>query len=669
MSKFLVIVESPKKTGYVKKFLGKDFDVIASCGHIADLPSKGLNVDIKNDFAPTYEVYEDKKDIVKNIKDKAKDAEIVYLMSDLDREGEAIAFHISNQIQNHPNIKRAVTGSITSSAVREAIENAGLINMDLVNSYECRRIIDRLAGYKTSYPTKQATGGISAGRVQSAGLRILAEREKEIKSFVPQEYWPIEVTLEKKNGEKVTAQIKSPKSIEISTEKDANFIIDILRKEKWIVSDYENSEKEVRAYAPFTTSSLYQSSSSILGWNSKKTAAVAQSLYEEGAITYIRTDSTFIVPDFINALRTTIPNKYGSSYLPSEINVFGQSKNAQEAHEAIRVTHIEQENFGSGDNQKLYSIIWKRTVASQMEKMKQYVSRADFTCEKYIFGASGSKIIFDGWKKVWDYGSYSDSELPIFKVGEELKLIDVKTEQKFTQPPPRYSEASFIKELEKRGIGRPSTYKTIIDTLQTREYAAIESKTFKVTDMGIRVSDFLVGSNICFVDLDFTANLENDLDRVANKEIDKLCILNKFWDRLKSDLENAKKIKEVDSVTDYDCPKCKKGKLVKKHSKYGAFYTCSKRKDKDVECDYKCNVGEDGSPIEKEKPQEKEYSTFCCKNCGQPLLIRESKKNSDYKYLGCRNWKDKKCQGFYNIDTGEKLEFKKKAFKKWKKKE
>jgi len=653
MAKYLVIVESPKKTGYVKKFLGKDYDVVASCGHIADLPTKGLNVDIKKDFEPTYKVYSDKKDVVKKIKEKAKKADVVYLMSDLDREGEAIAWHIARILPKSTKIKRAVTGSITASAVKKAIEEAGDIDMDMVHSYEARRILDRLVGYKASFPTKQATGGKSAGRVQSAGLRILAEREKEIRDFVPQEYWPIDVELERKNGERVIAHIKVPKPLDIHNEEEANAILKVLKKEKWVVHKYETKQKSTRAWPPFTTSSLYQSASSILGWNSKKTAATAQGLYEEGHITYIRSDSTFIVPDFVSAMRSTIGTKYGSKYVSAKTNVFANKKGAQEAHEAIRVTSLETEQLGVGDRKRLYEIIWKRTVASQAADMIQFVGSAEFKCSKYIFGASGSKITFDGWTKIWNYGNYGDSVLPEFEVGEELKLIKATTSQKFTTPPPRYSEASFIKELEKRGIGRPSTYKSIIEVLKERKYTEIQGKTFHVTDMGIRVSDFLVESSMGFVDLNFTAQLELDLDRIAKADTDKVTILNQFWNRLKSDLETAKKIREEKSMTDYDCPKCKKGKLLLKHSRYGPFYVCSE-KDK---CDYKGNVGKDGEPVDQEKPKQ-ERSEHTCPNCGKQLLKRTSKKG--WEYLGCENWRDDDCKGFYDKDSGEKIVFGKK---------
>lgn len=664
MAKYLVIVESPKKTGYIKKFLGKDYDVIASAGHIADLPKKKISVSIKDDFKPTYEINSDKKEIVKKIKEKAQKAEIVYLMSDMDREGEAISWHISNYLPKGKTIKRAVTGSITKSAVQEAIKNAGDINMDMVYSYECRRILDRLCGYKASYPVTQATGGPSAGRVQSAALRILAEREKEVQSFIPQEYWPIEAELERESGERVVATIKVPKPLDIKTECAANEIIDVLKEEKWNVSKYDTKEKSNRAYPPFTTSTLYQAASSILGWGSKKTASVAQQLYESGSITYIRSDSTYIIPDFVEGIRSTANTKYGCNYTPIKANVFSNKASAQEAHEAIRITDTAVENTGAGDTRKLYEIVWRRTVASQMANMVQFAGSVEFECDKYKFGVSGSRVIFDGWKKAWKYGSYSDSILPEFVVGEELKLIDVRTEQKFTQPPNRYTESSLTKELEKRGIGRPSTYASIPNTLFNRGYIEKKKNTIYTTDMGIRVSDFLIDVDFCFVDLDFTKNLEEDLDRIANHDACKLDILTCFWNRLKSDIENAKKKREDDSKTDFKCPECK-GYLLKKHSKYGPFLACENRKNKTIECEYKCQIGEDGQPYEKPKVV-LEDSDYNCPNCGDPLVKRKSKKN--WEYIACRNWKDDACKGFFDKDSGEKIEFKKKKYKKWKKK-
>jgi len=665
MAKYLVIVESPNKVGKIKKFLGSQYEVTASVGHIRDLPPKKIGVNIKNNFEPTYEVYADKKDVVKNIQRLAKKAELVYIATDLDREGEGIARHIADILPEGKPFQRIVYGSVTKSAVQDAIKNAGDINYDMADSYECRRILDRIVGWKCSFPVTQATGGPSAGRVQSAALRILAEREKEIQSFIPQEYWPIEVELEREGGERVIATIKVPKPLDIKTGCAANEIIDILKKKKWKVSKYDTKEKSNRAYPPFTTSTLYQAASSILGWGSKKTATVAQQLYESGSITYIRSDSTFIVPDFVEGIRCTIPNKYGDNYLSGKRNVFSNKASAQEAHEAIRITDIAVENTGVADTQKLYKVIWRRTVASQMANMVQFAGSAEFKCDKYIFGANGSRVIFDGWQKVWKYGSYSDSILPEFITGEELKLINVTTEQKFTQPPPRYSESSLTKELEKRGIGRPSTYASIPNTLFARGYIEKKKNIIYTTNMGVRVSDFLIDVGFCFVDLEFTKSLEEDLDRIANHDVCKLDILTCFWNRLKSDLENAKQKKEDDSKTDFNCKKCD-GKLVKKFSKYGAFYTCSNRIDKDKKCDYKCQIDKDGQPYEKPKV-ELEESNFDCPNCGEKLLKKKSKKN--WEYLGCKNWsKNDLCEGFFDKDSGEKIIFKKKKYKKWKKK-
>ncbi len=665
MSKYLVIVESPKKVGYVKKFLGKQYRVMASVGHIADLPKRKISVNIKDNFKPTYEISFDKKEVVKKIKEEAAKAEIVYLMSDLDREGEYIAWHISNYLPKSTVYKRAVASSITKKAVEDAIKNAGDIDADMVSSAETRRILDRLVGYKASFPVTQATGGPSAGRVQSAALRILAEREKEIQNFVPQEYWPIEVELERKSGERFVANIKVPKPLDVKTECVASEIIDILKKEKWIVSKYDTKEKSNRAYPPFTTSTLYQAASSILGWGSKKTASVAQQLYEQGSITYIRSDSTYIVPDFVQGIRCTIPTKYGDNYLPNKVNIFSNKKSAQEAHEAIRITDIAVENIGGVDTQKLYKIVWRRTVASQMANMVQFTGSAEFKCNKYVFGINGSRITFDGWKKVWTYGSYSDSILPEFVVGEELKFISVKTEQKFTQPPPRYSESSLTKELEKKGIGRPSTYAFIPNTLFARGYIEKKKNIIHTTEMGIRVSNFLVDVDFCFVDLEFTKNLEEDLDRIANKETNKLDVLNCFWNRLKGDIKNAKEKREEDSKTSFKCPECE-AYLLKKHSKFGPFYSCSNRTNKTIECQYKCQIDKNGNPFEKPKI-ELEESEFDCPNCGKPLLKKKSKKN--WEYLGCASWnKENECRGFFDKDNGEKIVFKKKKYKKWKKK-
>jgi len=664
MPKYLFIIESPGKTRKIKSFLDSSFEVIATKGHIIDLPPNKFSVNIKKDFEPTYAVMDGKESVVKEIKKKSKKADLIYLATDLDREGSGIAASVVSILPKGKEYKRVIYSSITKSAIVKAIEEAGDIDMDMVHSYECRRILDRIVGYKCSYITKQATGGRSAGRVQSAALRIIADREKEIRDFIPKEYWFIEAELERKNKERVKAVVKKPPRLKINSKEKADKICELLRTKLIKVSKYEVTEASTKAFAPFTTSSLYQSGSSILGWGSAKTASVSQKLYENGLISYHRTDSTFIVPEFMDTIRTKIASSYGNNYLSPKINVFSNKKSAQEAHEAIRVTDVCVEHLQSGDEdeKKLYKIIWKRTIASQMASMRQKKGVADFVCEDCILTANGSKVVFDGWRKVWNYGNVSDTELPELTVGELMKLIDLTCEQKFTQPPSRYTEASFIKELESRGIGRPSTYKTTITTLLDREYTEKKKKVIYATDMGIKVSDFLIDSNFCFIDLGFTAEMEENLDKIAHKEAEKLCILRNFWERLKSDLDNAKVKRNEMNKTDYPCPKCQKkgqeGFLVLKHSKYGPFYSCSNRKE--LECDYKADVNkENGCPVEKQV-QEKKYSDIKCPNCGEKFLIRISKNNKEY--LGCRNWaSDQKCRGFFKMD-GEKMVFKKKKY-------
>ena len=361
-------------------------------------------------------------------------------------------------------------------------------------------------------------------------------------------------------------------------------------------------------------------------------------------------------------MRQHISSSYHPEYLPSNSNVFMNKQAAQEAHEAIRIVDIGEQSISERDHQDLYNIIRKRTVASQMSNMQQKKGLAEFTCKKYILGANGSKVVFDGWSKIWNYIKLEDTELPELEIGEELKLIDIKCKQEFTKPPSRYSEQTFVKELEKLGIGRPSTYASIISTLLDRRYIEEEKKVLCATDMGIKVSDFLIEVGFCFINLGFTASLEKDLDEIANNNRDKLCVLRNFWETLKSDLENAKVIREQKSHTGIKCPKCKEGELLLKHSKFGSFFSCGNYKEK--KCDFKADVGEDGKPKEKEKIEIRE-SEFKCKNCKEKLIIRINKKGGEY--LSCRNWnKDEKCKGFYDTEA-KKIEFKKKWTKKKKK--
>lgn len=669
MSKYLFIIESPGKQKKIQSFLGKDYLIIPTYGHIVDLPPKKIGVNIKNNFEPTYEINYDKKDVVKNIKEKASKADMVYIATDLDREGSLIANGLISIFPKNTSYKRVKYNSITKKEILESIDSAGGVDFNLVNSAEARRILDRLVGWKCSFITKQATGGTSVGRVQSATLRILAEREKEIKSFISQEYWPIEAELETKNKDIIIAKIKKPDPLKIKNGEEAKNICTVLENNNIIVSKFESKDVLVKTYAPFITSTLYQSAASILGWGSDKTANVAQKLYENGRCTYCRTDSTYIVPEFTNQIREFIPTKYGKKYLSSPVNTFSNKKGSQEAHEAIRVTDLSVEGIGIGDESKLYKIIWKRTIASQMSPMQQKRSIAEFKCKEYVLSANGSKVIFDGWRKCWDYGSIVDFELPILEVNDKVKLLNLKTEQKFTQPPPRYNDRSIIKEMEKLGIGRPSTYATTIKTLINREYIEKIKKAIHTTEIGIKVIDFLIECDFCFVNLKFTSDMEEKLDDISQNKIKKLDVLSEFWKRLQIDINNAKNKKEEKEKSDYNCPKCNNGsKLILKHSKFGEFYSCENRTNKEIKCDYKADVEKNGEPKEKEKKKKKEinYSDkYKCPNCGEYFVIRTNKKGGEY--LGCENWKIPKCKGFYNFEDGFPIIFKKKKYNKKKK--
>lgn len=671
MAKYLVIIESPGKLKKIQSFLGKDYKVLATKGHIRDLPKKKLGVDIKKHFEPTYEFYPEKSSTIKTIQQEAKKADIIYLMADPDREGSAIAWSVYECLPKNTQVKRAKSGSITKDAILNAIQNATDMTdeMSMIDSYETRRILDRLVGYRCSYVTKQATGGISAGRVQSAALRILAEREKEIIAFVPQEYWNIEVILKKKDGDRVTAILKKPDALSINSKEKAEKIKDTLLKNKVIVKNYEEKEVNVKAYPPFTTSTLYQASSAILGWNAKKTAGVSQDLYNASFITYLRSDSTYIVPEFIDDIRNTISSKFGQTYLPNSVNEFGKAKNAQEAHEAIRPTDMTVGTCSlNNDAHRLYPVVYKRAMASQMKDMLQKRTRVQFSCQKLELSANGMEILFDGWRKVWDYGNVEENKIPAFTEGEEVVVLDVKLEQKFTQPPSHYSDSSIVKELEKKGIGRPSTFASIISTLEDRDYITKNKNSIVTTEKGIKVSDFLVEANFCFADVLFTEEMENKLDLIMSQDLEKLQVLSEFWTRLKDDLENAKKIKQAKSVTEYPCPKCEekgiKAFLVLKHSRYGPFYSCENYNNKEEPCTFMATLGDDGEPIPKEEVEIKE-SKYKCSSCKEKLIVRVSKKGNEY--LACRNWaKNKDCKGFYDKETGEKMEFSKKS--KYKKK-
>jgi len=663
MAKYLVIVESPSKTKTISKYLGSSYDVIASVGHFRDLPVNKIGVNLKKDFQPTYEIMEGKENVVKQIISKSKKAELVYLATDKDREGEAISSHISAILPEGTKTKRIRYGAITKKDLLDAIENANEIDTDLVEAYEARRILDRIVGFKCSWPVKQATGGKSAGRVQSSTLRFLAEREKEIISFVPVVYWNIVAELLTKDKIKIVAPLIKPNKLKVNSKEMATQIINTLKKGPIKVSLYEKTEKHTKPYAPFTTSTLQQCASTFLGWSPKKTMKVAQELFSASFITYHRTDSKYIVPEVVQSVREGIKLKYGDKYRPNKQWHYAKSKNAQEAHEAIRPTNIDVENVGTGDFNKLYKMIWKRLVSSQMTEAVFLKSKAEFSCKKYVLSAKGSTCTFDGWRKCWDYGTLEDSVVPEVKLGDVVDLIDsIMTEEK-TKPPSRYSEASCVKQMEKLGIGRPSTFANTLDTLKNRKYVEINKKAINVTDLGVKVVEFLVDSAFCFIDLNFTASMEEDLDKIARAEKDKLCVLRDFYEILKTDIDRAKKLREERSKTNYKCKKCD-GLLLKKFSKYGPFYSCENYNNKDSKCDYRADIGEDGVPVEKVK-KELVLSKYDCPKCKSKMAIRKGRYG---EFLGCSAFP--KCHSLMTMD-GEVIEAKKKkkkSKKKWKKK-
>ena len=661
MAKYLVVMESGRKCKSVQKYLGSDYKVLPTVGHLIDLPEKKIGVDIKKQFTPTWTIMPGKKEILSKLLTAAKGVQLVYLMTDPDREGEAISWHLANKFPKSVKFKRATTSSITKKEVLEAIKNASSIDSDLVEAYETRRILDRLAGYKCSYPVKQATGGKSVGRVQSACLRTLAEREKEIQKFVPVIYYPVEAELLTKKKEKVLAMISKPDPLKIASQKEADNIIKVLKKGPIKVSKFAKTPKKESPKPPFTTSDMQQAASTYLGFSPDRTMKIAQSLYEAGKITYHRTDSRSIHKDKISDTRKYVQANLTAKYMSPSVRVFkNKSKNAQEAHEAIRPTDIAVKSVpGSSEEKKLYEIIWKRIVASQMADRDYLQCSAEFECDKYKLKSSGSKTTFDGWRNVWDYALPKGSLLPDMKVGDEVDGIDFKSERKETKPPQRYSEASLVKRMEELGIGRPATYAAIIATLKTRTYIALKKKAIHTTDLGVRVSDFLVDVGFCFVDLNFTANMENDLDAISNGKESKLKVLDEFWKRVKKDLETAK-VKRVEfNTTKHDCPKCKKVKLIKKFSQFGPFYGCANYNNKENKCDYTAQIGEDGSPVEKVKKKVEYSDDHVCPKCKGKMAIRKGKYGD---FLGCSKFP--KCKSMMTME-GEVIVSKK---SKWKKK-
>ena len=685
----LVIVESPTKARTLTRFLGKEYRIEATMGHIRDLPEKRLgikieekgNADKQYDFLLDYQIIQGKRQKVAELKKMAEESKSVILATDPDREGEAIAFHIKELLRGRKktktkemNFSRIVFHEITQSALKEAISSPREIDMMLVDAQQARRVLDRLVGYKLSplLWNKLGKRWLSAGRVQTVVVRLIVEREKEIQAFKPEEYWLIDVLLEKLNDrvsdlsdkDKLLTRLVEINGVKVDLKnrKEAEKAVEDLKTSAYQVENID--EKEVRRYSPppFITSSLQQMASNRFGWSAKKTMRTAQSLYEEGYITYHRTDSTNIAQDAISMVREYVKEIYGTNYLPVSPKIYKtKSKVAQEAHEAIRPTNmklISEKDYDRLDETKrsdlkvfdsslgrevqlLYSLIWRRFLSCQMNEAIfdqttiLILARKDNSTNKYLLKTTGTKMKFAGWLAVYedmetqnnnkDADTEENKDLPAVSTDEKLKYIDIYPQQKFTEPPARYTEASLIKTLEEKGIGRPSTYAPIISTIQDRKYVEKIEKKFHPTDLGIEVVDFLVKYFPVIFDISFTAKMEDDLDEIANGSQVWVSIISDFYGPLKNKLDKV--FKEADRVmmdlgtTDEKCQKCG-SPMVIRLSKYGKFLACSTY----PECKFTKNIIETVG--------------IKCPQCGSEMVVKKTR--SGKQFYGCSNYP--KCQ-------------------------
>lgn len=616
----LLIVESPSKAKTIEKYLGKDFRVVASVGHVRDLPkSNRAAIDVENGFVPHYEVVKGKEKVISEIKSLAKKADEVLLATDPDREGEAIAWHIEEAI-GLKSAKRIVFHEITKEAVLEALEHPREIDTSLREAQEARRVLDRLVGYDLSgLIWKKVRYGLSAGRVQSPALRIIMEREREIRAFDPVTFWTIEADLEKKRGETNTFTC----SVEPTDKKEVERIISTGNSGDWKVTDIKETRVARAPRAPFITSTLQQSASSRLGWSPSRTMSIAQKLYEAGQITYMRTDSTNLAASAKKQIEDVVRKKYGADYFESH-SYAKKSKNAQEAHEAIRPTHLNVEAAGATEEQqRLYRLIWQRTVASQMKpaeamRTKVVANVAPSGESMPDFWLNGSRILFDGWLKADPQSASEDVVLPKFEKGDELKLLDIRSQEKQTEPPTRYSEAGLIKELEKRGIGRPSTYASIIKTLEDRGYVEKISKALHPTDTGEVVSSFLEDHFATYISDSFTAEMEDELDEIANGDRTYVKTLADFYGPFLKEVKSKEKIEKITNLgkapEGVKCPVCG-GDMIVKLGKGGKFLSCEKFPE--------CNGARTIDGKELEGPKD---TGELCPKCGKGNLVtREGK--------------------------------------------
>ena len=647
--KNLVIVESPAKAKTIKKILGDSYFIKASVGHIRDLPKKTLGVDVKNNFEPEYEILENKKKVVDELNQAAKDADEIFLAPDPDREGEAIAWHISN-ILNKPkkHIHRIEFNEITKTAILEAVQNPRPINMNTVNAQQTRRILDRLVGYKISPLLWAKVGkGLSAGRVQSVAVRIICDREKEIEAFIPVEYWTITAELSKqKSSTSFNAELTkyNGEKLEINNGEESAKIVETLSKAstEFKVSKVTTRNTQRKPQAPFITSTLQREASNRLGYSVKKTMQVAQKLYEGidlgssgpvGLITYMRTDSTRISDEARDAAKEYIVQHYGQNYYPEEARVYAKKgKNVQDAHEAIRPSYIDKNpesvrQYLAPEQYRLYKLIWERFIASQMQSAEVKTISVEIDAAKYTFRASSSKITFDGFLIVYDDREEEEKTdaIPDLNKDDVLKLKKIDPKQHFTQPPPRYSEATLIKTLEELGVGRPSTYAPTISTIQDRGYVIKEEKSLIPTSLGKVVNELLVKHFPEIVDSQFTANMETNLDDIAENHAEWKKILGNFYEPFAEVLKKAKKeMEKVEILTENICSECGKP-MALKTTFGGQFLGCSGY----PECKNTMPLAKDQKPLPEDRPSDE-----LCEKCNSSMLIKRGPYGD---YLSCTN--------------------------------
>jgi DNA topoisomerase I len=662
----LVIVESPAKARTLSRILGKGYSLKASLGHVRDLPRSRIGVDVENGFLPKYVVPADKKKIVNELKEAAKTASAVFLATDPDREGEAISWHLSEVMNGQSKIpyRRVVFHEITEDAVKEAFKHPRDIDIHLVDAQQARRVLDRLVGYKISpLLWRKIRRGLSAGRVQSVALRIIVDREREIEKFVPVEYWSIEAELAPQKAQKSSFRstligISDGARLDIHNEAEAGNLKTVLEKAAYQVLKITLKKASRQPAPPFITSTLQQEAWRHLRYSANRTMALAQQLYEGlpigdegniGLITYMRTDSTHVAESALTETREYIKEKYGAELLPPRVRVFTKTvKGAQEAHEAIRPTRIHREpgsvkQYLNDAQFKLYELIWKRMVSSQMANALFDNTTIDIEAKgkkpepDYLFRTTASEMKFPGFTILYTEGkdeaekeNGKSTKLPQLEKGEKLSLLGLFTEQHFTQPPFRFTEATLVKMLEQKGIGRPSTYAPILSTIQEREYVTKLKGSFKPTELGFVVNDMLIQNFSDIMDIEFTAKMEEELDDVAHENRDWVEVVKEFYKPLEKNLEkaqeNVEKIKLADEVTGESCPKCAKPMVVKS-GRFGKFLACSGYPECKTTKPYRIGTGAK------------------CPECGKELVLRISKKNR--RFYGCSGYPDCKFATFY----------------------